>query len=127
VMKRVVPLILLVLVITVCAVYFSTNDVVLIRPSLEISVTDARMRRFGLILDARSLQEREEMGFFPNSIPFDPEDWKKGGLVGKETSIMVYSNGDGRAQRTADQLYQAGYHNVHYITSPFTSLLPGSR
>jgi len=126
-MKHIVPLILLVLVITVCAVYFSTNDVDVTRPSLEISVADARMRRFGLILDVRSLQEREEMGFFPNSIPFDPEDWKKDGLVGKATSIMVYSNGDGRAQRIAEQLYQAGYQNIHYITSPFTSLLPGSR
>jgi len=126
-MKRVVPLILLVLVITVCAVYFSTNDTGFIRPSLEISVAEARMRRFGLILDVRSLQEREEMGFFPNSIPYDPEDWKKGGLVGKETSMMVYSNGDGRAQRVAEQLYSMGYHNVHYITSTFTSLLPGSK
>ena len=126
-MKRVIPLILLVLIITVCAVYFSTNDTGFIRPSLEISVKDARVRRFGLILDVRSLQEREEMGFFPNSIPFDPEDWKKGGLVGKTTSIMVYSNGDGRAQRVAEHLYQAGYHNIHYITSTFTSLLPGSQ
>jgi rhodanese-related sulfurtransferase len=126
-MKRVVPLILLVLIITICTVYFSTNDASILRPSLEISVADARTRRFGLILDVRSLQEREEMGFYPNSIPFDPEDWKKDGLVGKATSIMVYSNGDGRAQRIAEQLYQAGYQNIHYITSSFTSLLPGSQ
>lgn len=126
-MKRVVPLILLVLVITVCAVYFSTNDTGIMRPSLEISTADARARRFGLILDARSLQEREEMGFFPNSIPFDPEDWKKDGLVGKATSIMVYSNGDGRAQRIAEQLYHKGYHAVQYFIGPFTRLLPGSQ
>lgn len=87
--------------------------------SLKISVSEARSRRFGVIIDTRSAKERELLGYYPNSIPLDslhiPSD------VNKNTWILIYS--DNRAAMAAEKLYRAGYHNVRYITETYLSLL----
>jgi len=88
--------------------------------SLKISVSEARSRRFGYIIDVRSAKERELLGYYPNSIPFEklnvPLD-----ISNKNTWILIYSGE--RAAIVAETLYRAGYHNVRYITETYLSLL----
>lgn len=98
-------------------------------PSLKISVAEARARRFGLIIDVRTPKERELLGYYPESIPISinslvtevPLD-----ISSKSTNILVYSNGDNRAQIASEIIYNMGYYNVKYITKTYYSLMPGS-
>ena len=43
----------------------------------------------------------------------------------KKTTILIYSNADHRAQSAAKLLYNMGYINTRYISTSYTSLLPG--
>jgi rhodanese-related sulfurtransferase len=97
--------------------------------SLQISTGEARSRRFGLILDMRNAREREELGYYPNSIPVSLDRLSSEVPFlnsNRATSIMVYSNGDNRAKVAAHALYQMGYRNVRYITTSYLALMPGS-
>jgi len=98
--------------------------------SLQISTGEARSRRFGLILDMRNVREREELGYYPNSIPVSLDRLSSEVPFlnsNRATSIMVYSNGDNRAKVPAHALYQMGYRNVRYITTSYLALMPGSK
>jgi rhodanese-related sulfurtransferase len=124
--------VLLIVLIVVIAIH-SVNQSSSVRSapdvSLQISTGEARSRRFGLILDMRSAREREELGYYPNSIPVSLDrlssevPFLNSNLA---TSIMVYSNGDNRAKVAAHALYQMGYRNVRYITTSYLALMPGS-
>lgn len=99
------------------------------RVPLRIGIPEAKSRRFGLIIDVRTPKEREELGYYPNSIPISPTLLKKEvpmDISNKNTWILVYSNGDNRAQMAADTLYGMGYPNVRYINETYLSLMPGS-
>ena len=95
-------------------------------PHLEIEPNVARAQRFGLIIDVRTLKEREELGYYPNSIPISLDRIEKEIPVPPTTSILVYSNGDYRSKRAAERLFDMGYHHVRYLSSTYLSLLPGS-
>jgi rhodanese-related sulfurtransferase len=98
-------------------------------PSLKISVSEAKSRRFGLIIDVRSLKEREVLGYYPNSIPISIEKLKKEvplDISSKDTHILIYSNGDNRSALAAEILYNMGYTNVRFISETYLSLMPGS-
>jgi rhodanese-related sulfurtransferase len=122
-----VLLIVLIVVIAVHSVTRSSTrapDV-----SLQISTGEARSKRFGLILDMRNAREREELGYYPNSIPVSLDRLSSEVPFlnsNRATSIMVYSNGDNRAKVAAHALYQMGYRNVRYITTSYLALMPGS-
>lgn len=99
-------------------------------PSLLISTDEARAKRFGLIIDMRSPQEREELGYYPNSIPVSMENVVadvRSLISSNTTNILVYSNGDNRAKVAANELYAKGYLNVRYISTSYLRLLPGSQ
>ena len=122
-------LIALVLIIVPMVVYYSMDQIAILKPSLSLSIPEARARRFGLIIDVRSPKEREELGFYPNSIPISLERLQKEvpmDISSKDTSILVYSNGDYRAKQAADILYNMGYQKVRYISKPYLALMPGS-
>jgi rhodanese-related sulfurtransferase len=97
--------------------------------NLKISVSEARARRFGLIIDVRPPKERDVLGYYPNSIPIPldtileevPLD-----ISNKNTWILVYSNGDSRAKMAAEALYRKGYKNVRYINETYNRLMPGA-
>ena len=100
-----------------------------ISPSLDISIDEARSRRFGIIIDVRTTEERSQLGYYPESIPISIHDLQKGislDISNKNTPILIYSNGDSRAMVAADIVYHMGYHNVRYINATYLSLLPGS-
>jgi len=122
--------VLLIVLIVVIAIH-SVNQSSTRAPdvSLQISTGEARSRRFGLILDMRSAREREELGYYPNSIPVSLDRLSSEVPFlnsNRATSIMVYSNGDNRAKVAAHALYQMGYRNVRYITTSYLALMPGS-
>jgi len=98
--------------------------------SLQISTGEARARRFGLILDMRNAREREELGYYPNSIPVSIDRLSSEVPFlnsNRAVSILVYSNGDSRAKMAAHALYQMGYRNARYITTSYLALMPGSK
>jgi rhodanese-related sulfurtransferase len=98
--------------------------------SLRISIELAKAKRFGLIVDVRSLKERATLGFYPLSIPISIQALRKElplDISNKQTPILVYSNGDSRAAEAAAIIYQMGYRNVSYIDQPYLALMPGSQ
>jgi rhodanese-related sulfurtransferase len=97
--------------------------------SLRISIELAKAKRFGLIVDVRSLKERATLGFYPLSIPISIQALRNElplDISNKQTPILVYSNGDSRAAEAAAIIYQMGYRNVSYIDQPYLALMPGS-
>jgi rhodanese-related sulfurtransferase len=97
--------------------------------SLRISIEMAKAKRFGLIVDVRSLKERATLGFYPLSIPISMQALRTElplDISNKQTPILVYSNGDSRAAEAASIIYQMGYRDVSYIDKPYLALMPGS-
>jgi len=123
-------IILLVVLVVVIAIHsVSQSSTRAPDVSLQISTGEARSKRFGLILDMRNAREREELGYYPNSIPVSLDRLSSEVPFlnsNRATSIMVYSNGDNRAKVAAHALYQMGYRNVRYITTSYLALMPGS-
>jgi rhodanese-related sulfurtransferase len=113
-------------------VYTNMNS--LQQPSLEIPVEEARSKRFRLVIDVRTPKEREELGYYPNSIPIAVDQLKSdvpfligSGLQSLQSPILVYCNGGRRAQLAAETLYHLGYTQVRYISKSYLSMMPGSR
>ena len=123
---------IIVILIVILSVYYTHNGMNLVHditPSLHISVAEARSRRFGLIIDVRTAEERSHLGYYPESIPISIHDLQKGialDISNKNTPILIYSNGDNRAKIATDIVYRMGYRNVRYINTTYLSLLPGS-
>jgi rhodanese-related sulfurtransferase len=129
--KYITPLLSFILVVVIAV--FLYNQVILSphKPSpLRIPLDEARSRRFGFIIDVRTPQQRDRLGYYPNSVPISMERLEKEvplDISNKNTWILVYSNGDDKARVAAEKLYEMGYPNVRYITQTFLSLLPGSQ
>lgn len=87
--------------------------------SLKIPVSEARARRFGLIIDVRTPKERER-GYYPNSIPMENVPIS---TISKNTWILIYSGE--RASTAAEKLYRLGYKHVRYINESYIKLMPG--
>jgi len=123
---------IIVILIVILSVYYTHNGMNLVHniiPSLHISTAEARSQRFGLILDVRTPEERTQLGYYPESIPMSIYDLQKGialDISNKNTPILIYSNGDSRAEIAATIIYRMGYQNVRYISTSYLSLLPGS-
>ena len=117
-------LIILIIVIIVIIVY---SIPVHKEPSLKISISEARSRRFGLIIDVRTPKERDQLGYYPNSVPISMERISNQvplDISSKNTWILVYS-GDNRETIAAEVLYRMGYRNVKYIKESYLKLMPG--
>jgi rhodanese-related sulfurtransferase len=118
-----------VVVVIIFVIYNVTEKSNKVGPQLRISVGEAKARRFGLIIDLRTPKERSTLGYYPNSIPISIDKLQTEvplDISSKNTWILVYSNGDSRAQMGAEILYRMGYRNVRYITQTYLSLMPGS-
>jgi rhodanese-related sulfurtransferase len=119
-----------VIVIIIFVIYNVTEKSHKVGPQLRIDIPEAKSRRFGLIIDVRTPKERDTLGYYPNSIPISINKLQSEvplDISSKNTWILVYSNGDNRAQMGADILYRMGYKNVRYITQTYLSLMPGSK
>jgi rhodanese-related sulfurtransferase len=122
---------ILVLILVLSVAYFVyTRALPLYRTSsLAIMPEEVRNQRFSLIVDVRSPKEREEYGYYPNSVPISMDQLQKEIPVDlamdPSASILVYSNGDTRAQVAAEIIYSMGYTNVRYLREPYHILMPG--
>jgi rhodanese-related sulfurtransferase len=135
-MKQLGKVLIFIIVIVIVLVAYtqlnveaSMNGTTRPMPSLRISIEEAKAKRFGLIVDVRTLKERAKLGFYPLSIPISMQALRKElplDISNKQTPILVYSNGDSRAAEAASIIYQMGYRNVSYIDKPYLVLMPGS-
>ena len=119
-----------VFIVIIFVIYNVTHKSNKVGPQLRIDVSEAKSRRFGLIIDVRTPKERDTLGFYPNSIPISIDKLQTEvplDISSKNTWILVYSNGDSRAQMGAEMLYRMGYKNVRYINQTYLSLMPGSQ
>ena len=102
---------------------------------LVISAKEARQQRFSFIFDMRTPIEREENGFYPNSIPISLETLQDEVpfLLGQKpsdhrvrsTPILIYSNGsDDRARQAAETLYDMGFIGVRYLSGSYVQMMP---
>jgi rhodanese-related sulfurtransferase len=98
---------------------------------LALSPAEARRQRFALILDLRAPKDRETLGFYPNSIPVDPSHMLEevpyllGDRRPSPVALLVYSaEGDQRAQKAAQALYQKGFTGVRYLNGSYVDMLP---
>lgn len=126
---NVIFLFIIILLVLLGYYYFNTEYLLKTQPNLKVQIPEARSRRYGLIIDVRTLKERNNLGFYPNSIPISIHKLSTDVpmyLSNKNTHILVYSNGDNRAEQGANILYQMGYKNVRFIDDSYLSLLPGS-
>ena len=119
---------IVVISVIVYLVYSNTSQTTSER-SLRISVAEARSRRFGLIIDVRTVIDRELLGYYPNSIPFSLDKLSQQvplDMPNKNAWILVYSNGrsDKKTVIAAETLYRKGYKNVRYIDESYLSLMP---
>lgn len=127
------PLLLLLAVLAVVAYQLYVGDVFAFfhAPALDLSPSVARRQRFALILDLRTPKDRETLGFYPNSIPVDPSRLTEevAYLLGHRqpgpSSLLVYSaEGDGRAEKAAHHLYQAGFTGARFLKGSYVDMLP---
>ncbi len=119
-----------VIVVIIFVIYNVKGKSNKVGPQLRIDIPEAKSRRFGLIIDVRTPKERDTLGYYPNSIPISINKLQSEvplDISSKNTWILVYSNGDNRAQMGAEILYRMGYKNVRYITQTYLSLMPGSK
>jgi len=118
-----------ILLVVVYIVYIISQQSTTAGPSLKISVGEAKARRFGLIIDVRTPKEREQLGYYPNSIPISINMLDKEvpfAISSKDTWILIYCNTGSRSANAAEILYRMGYRNVRYINESYLSLMPGS-
>lgn len=121
--------ILAIVIYVIYVIYGMLQQSIIKNPSLRISAGEAKARRFGLIIDVRTLKEREELGYYPNSIPMSLDMINKEvpfAISNKNTWILIYCNSGSRAVNAAEILYRMGYNNVRYIKESYLSLMPGS-
>lgn len=96
--------------------------------TLEILPHQVRSQRFAYFIDVRTPQEREEYGFYPNSIPIliDQLDTQlTADIPNRELALLVYSSGDDRALHAAQKIHQLGYNHVRYLRGTYHDLMPG--
>jgi len=127
-MIKIQSILLIVILILLVIIIYNKVTPIYREYSLQITPQEARSRRFGMIIDVRTPKEREELGYYPNSIPLNMDTLHTDisrYVPNKNTSILIYSNGDQRAVNASEILYNIGYRRVHYIKETYTSLLPG--
>ena len=120
---------IVILLVVVYAIYIVSQQSNIVGPSLRISVAEAKSRRFGLIIDVRTPKEREQLGYYPNSIPISLDRLRQEvplDISSKNMWILIYCNTGSRAADAAGILYRMGYRNVRYINESYLSLMPGS-
>jgi len=109
-------------------VYSLYGSSTLMGPSLRVTPQEARARLYGRIFDVRSPVERDRLGYLPHSLPLSMENLERGLPldVPLTAHILVYSNGDDRAQRAAEQISRMGYPHVRYLQETYQALMPGA-
>jgi rhodanese-related sulfurtransferase len=95
----------------------------------RISSEEAKSRiqtgKIDLILDVRTLLERQTLGSYPGSVHVPSSDLEAiltKAYPDKQTRILVYCNTGHRARLAVDKLQALGYVNAVYISSTYSTL-----
>jgi len=118
-------LILVILLLIIRQAYLYATD-----SPYRISAEDAKRRiqqgKIDLILDVRTLLERNTLGFYPGSVHIQSSDLEKmmpNLYPNKQIRILAYCNTGHRARMATDKLHALGYINAVYISSQYQSIL----
>jgi phage shock protein E len=104
--------------------YYSTSSPLMI--SGEKARSLLRQKKIDLVLDVRTMTERDIFGYLPGSIhipvvDLDQEFIRK--YPNKDVRILIYCNTGQRARVAAEKLKSYGFKNVNYIPTSHISLL----
>jgi rhodanese-related sulfurtransferase len=118
-------LIIVILLLIIRQAYLYATD-----SPYRISAKDAKHRiqqgKIDLILDVRTLLERNTLGFYPGSVHIQSSDLEKmmpNLYPNKQIRILAYCNTGHRARMATDKLHALGYINAVYISSQYQNLL----
>ena len=79
-----------------------------------------------VILDVRTVLERNNLGFYPNSLHIpsgELESKVEDAIPVKSTRIIVYCNTGQRARAAVEKLRKLGYMDVAYISGNHTTIM----
>ncbi len=79
-----------------------------------------------VILDVRTVLERNNLGFYPNSLHIpsgELESKVEEAIPVKSTRIIVYCNTGQRARAAVEKLRKLGYMDVAYISGNHTTIM----
>jgi phage shock protein E len=99
-----------------------------INSAYRITAAEARLRnrQFDIVLDVRTVAERDLLGYYPGSVHIQSSDLEREmarRFPNKALHILVYCNTGQRARKATETLRSLGYTNVQYIASPYSSLM----
>ena len=128
-MKQTIKIILLFSVLAVIGIGVYLYNMSVNSP-YRISSEEAKKRiaahEVDLVLDVRTEQERESLGYYPKSIWIPAAQLEKEippRFPDKNMRVLIYCNTGHRARLATDKLRDLGYNQVHYISSGWKSLL----
>ena len=83
-------------------------------------------KQFDVVIDVRTLLERNTMGSYPGSVHIPSQELTKNMQMmfpNKETRVLVYCNTGQRARVATDIFQGMGYTNAVYIASGHRSIM----
>ncbi len=96
----------------------------------RISAADAkeRLRRkeFDVVIDVRTLVERQNLGYYPGSVHIPAANLElelPNRYPDRNTRILIYCNTGQRARAATEKAQALGYKNVRYMASSHLSLM----
>lgn len=118
----------LVIFVFIAFIYFSYQYAV----SSKYRISSERAKemimdnKIDVVLDVRTLAERNNLGYYPDSIHIQASDLEKrmqNEYPNKNLRIIIYCNTGRRARIATDKLHKMGYKNTMYISSSYGSLM----
>lgn len=118
----------LVIFVFIAFIYFSYQYAVSskYRISSEKAKEMIMDNKIDVVLDVRTLAERNNLGYYPDSIHIQASDLEKrmqNEYPNKNLRIIIYCNTGRRARIATDKLHKMGYKNTMYISSSYGSLM----
>lgn len=95
------------------------------RISAEVGRTLIAAKKIDVVLDVRTVLERETLGKFPGSSHVPSGDLERvilDRIRDRGAVILVYCNTGQRARRAVEILHELGYKNAVYVASGWRSL-----
>lgn len=96
------------------------------RISAETAKTLLANKQIDMVVDVRTILERNTLGYYPGSVHIPSQELTKKMsemFPNKETHILVYCNTGQRARVATEILQHMGYTNAVYIASGHRSIM----
>jgi phage shock protein E len=118
----------LVIFVFIAFIYFSYQYAVSskYRISSEKAKEMIMDNKIDVVLDIRTADERNTLGYYDGSTHIQGSDLEKrmrNEYPNKDLRIIIYCNTGRRARIATDKLHEMGYKNTMYISSSYDSLM----